>query len=260
MLSSLPLFHRIAGQPVIVLGQGEAADAKRRLVERAGGMVVDDLAHGVDVGARLAFVAHEDEASALADAIRARGAGLLVNVVDRPALCDFTTPSIVDRDPVIIAVGTAGASAGLAKSLRLRLERLLPQTLGDLARALYAGRDAIKGRFPTGSDRRRALDHALDDGGPLDPFREHAPDAVATWVEHAATAQAARHVVILRSADPDDLTLREARLLGQADAVIAGAEIPGAIIARARADAMRVPPESGMELAGIVVELRFPAE
>ena len=256
MLSSLPLFHRLSGQPVVVLGQGEAAEAKRRLVERAGAHVLDDLAEGIDKGARLAFIAHEDEASAQADAIRARCAGLLVNVVDRPALCDFTTPSIVDRDPVIIAVGTAGTSAGLAKAVRLRLERLLPQGLGHLAEALYAARAAIKARFPRASDRRRALDGALDEGGALDPFREAGEDAVLQWLEGAEDSTIARHVVTLRSLDPDDLTLREARLLGQADAVIAPAGLPQAILARARADAARLP--VGADAQGLVVELRLP--
>ncbi|MCH7628948.1 MULTISPECIES: precorrin-2 dehydrogenase/sirohydrochlorin ferrochelatase family protein [Novosphingobium] len=256
MLASLPLFHRLAGQPVIVLGQGEAADAKRRLVERAGALVLDDLAEGIDKGARLAFIAHEDEGSAQADAIRARCAGLLVNVVDRPALCDFTTPSIVDRNPVIIAVGTAGASAGLAKALRLRLERLLPQGLGALAQALFDARAALKARFPTGSDRRRALDAALEEGGALDPFRESADDAVPRWLEGADKGNVAHHVVTLRSLDPDDLTLREARLLGQADALIAPPGVPQDLLARARADAARLPVGAASE--GLTVELRLP--
>lgn len=256
MLASLPLFHRLAGQPVIVLGQGEAADAKRRLVERAGALVLDDLAEGIDKGARLAFIAHEDEGSAQADAIRARCAGLLVNVVDRPALCDFTTPSIVDRNPVIIAVGTAGTSAGLAKALRLRLERLLPQGLGALAQALFDARAALKARFPTGSDRRRALDAALDEGGALDPFREAGDDAVPQWLEGADKREVARHVVTLRSLDPEDLTLREARLLGQADAVIAPPGVPQALLSRARADAAQLPVGAAAE--GLVVELRLP--
>lgn len=256
MLSSLPLFHRLSGQPVVVLGQGEAAEAKRRLVERAGAHVLDDLAEGIDKGARLAFIAHEDEASAQADAIRARCAGLLVNVVDRPALCDFTTPSIVDRDPVIIAVGTAGTSAGLAKAVRLRLERLLPQGLGRLAEALYDARTALKARFPTGSDRRRALDAALEEGGALDPFRDATEGSVADWLEDAAQGTVAHHVVTLRSFDPDDLTLREARLLGQADAVIAPRQVPQAILARARADAARLP--VGAKAEGLTVELRLP--
>jgi uroporphyrin-III C-methyltransferase/precorrin-2 dehydrogenase/sirohydrochlorin ferrochelatase len=185
-LPSLPLFHRLAGQPVVVLGHGEAAEAKRRLVLRAGGKVIEDLAEGIDIGARLAFIAHEDEAACQADAIRARGAGLLVNVVDKPALCDFTTPSIIDRAPVLIAVGTGGASAGLAKALRLRLERLLPQGLGALAEALYAAREAMRARWPTGPERRRALDAALEEGGALDPLRSGDAAAVEAWLAGGA--------------------------------------------------------------------------
>src|SRR3546814_8897751 len=68
-----------------------------------------DLQDGMDRGERLAFSAHDDAAMCEADAIRLRDAGLLVNVVDRPELCDFTTPSILERDPVLIAIGTSGA-------------------------------------------------------------------------------------------------------------------------------------------------------
>lgn len=250
-LPSLPLFHRLTGQPVVVLGHGEAAEAKRRLVLRAGGKVIEDLAEGIDIGARLAFIAHEDEAACQADAIRARGAGLLVNVVDKPALCDFTTPSIIDRAPVIVAVGTGGASAGLAKALRLRLERLLPQGLGALADALYAARGAMRSRWPTGPERRRALDAALEEGGALDPLREGGD--VAAWVAGAADGASGRFMIRLRSSDPDDLTLREARLLGQADAVIAGPDAPAAVLARVRADAARITPGEAEPDGGIVV-------
>ena len=255
-LPALPLFHRIHGQPVIVLGMGEAAAAKRRLVERAGGQVIDDLAQGIDLGARLAFIAHDDEVTARADALRARCAGLLVNVVDRPDLCDFTTPSLVDRAPVLIAVGTGGASAGLAKALRLRLDAMLPHSLGVLADALHAARTALRARWPDGATRRRALDGALDAGGALDPFRDHPGDAVAQWIDRAAPAAPARYVVHLSSIDPDDLTLRQARVLGHADAVVAGPDVPPAILSRARADAQRLAP-GDPEPRGIVVELRF---
>jgi uroporphyrin-III C-methyltransferase / precorrin-2 dehydrogenase / sirohydrochlorin ferrochelatase len=256
MLSALPLFHRIAGQPVVVLGQGAMAEPKRRLVERAGGLVIDDLAQGIDIGARLAFIAHDSAAACEADALRARGAGLLVNVVDRPELCDFTTPSLVERTPLLVAVGTAGASAGLAKHVRLRLERLLPQGLGALAEALFAARGPLRARFPDGADRRRALDGALGEGGALDPFADLPADAVQRWVEGAAGLDAAHHVVVLRSADPEDLTLREARLLGMADVVIAGPDVPAALLARARADAQRLPPGAPVP-DGLTVELRL---
>jgi len=257
-LPALPLFHRIAGQPVVVLGHGDAAAAKARLVTRAGGVVVGDLALGIDQGARIVFVAHDDDTACHADALRARCAGLLVNVVDRPDLCDFTTPSLIDRAPVVIAVGTAGASAGLAKALRLRIDSLLPARLGALADMLHAARAALRAHWPDGAMRRRALDGALGAGGALDPLRDHADDAVLRWIEDAVPAAPERHLVVLTSTDPDDLTLRTARLLGQADALVAGSEVPDAILARARADALRLRPGDA-EPDGLVVELRFQA-
>lgn len=255
-LPVLPLFHRLAGQPVVVLGHGEAALAKRRLVERAGARVVDDLALGIDEGARIAFIAHADETALQADALRARCAGLLVNVVDRPDLCDFTTPSLIDRAPVVIAVGTGGASAGLAKALRLRIDALLPARLGLLADALHAARAALRARWPEGAARRHGLDAALATGGALDPLRDHDDDAVARWLATAVPNETARHVIHLTSADPDDLTLRHARLLGHADALVIGPGVPDAILARARADALRLAPGDA-EPHGIVVELRL---
>jgi uroporphyrin-III C-methyltransferase/precorrin-2 dehydrogenase/sirohydrochlorin ferrochelatase len=255
-LPALPLFHRLTGQPVVVLGHGEAAAAKRRLVERAGAQVIDDLALGIDQGARLAFIAHDDETALQADALRARCAGLLVNVVDRPDLCDFTTPSLIDRAPVVIAVGTAGASAGLAKALRLRLDALLPQRLGALADALYAARGALRARWPDAATRRRGIDAALQPGGALDPLRDHDDAALARWIDGADPAPTGRHVLHLTGPDPDDLTLRQARLLGHADALVAGPDIPPAVLARARADARRLAP-GDPEPDGIVVELRM---
>src|SRR3546814_12213809 len=79
-------------------------------------------------GARLAFVALADEAEARAAAEALRARGLLVNVVDRPDLCDFTTPAIVDPPPVTIATGTAGASAALAKAIRQPVARKIAVT------------------------------------------------------------------------------------------------------------------------------------
>lgn len=239
-IASLPLFHKIAGQQVLVLGEGPAAEPKRRLVERAGGVVVDDFARAVDEGVRIAFIAFEDQRACEAAAINARCAGMLVNVVDRPELCDFTTPSILDRDPLLIAIGTGGASAGLAKHVRLRLERVLPETLGVLARALETVRPVLRRRFPDGAVRRRAVDAALREGGPLDPFDPASFRRVAAWTESADTAASGRtEEIILTSPDPDELTLRQARLLGEADLLLIDGAVPPAILGRARADAAR---------------------
>lgn len=235
-LHSLPLFMRLAGRAVILLGEGEPADAKRRLLERAGAIV-----SGEDAAAALAIVAIEEEGEAVAAVARLKARGVLVNAVDRPALCDFTLPAIVDRAPVLVAIGTGGVSAGLAAALRQRLETQLPATLGRLADALFAARGAMRERFPDGAERRRALGRALVQGGVLDPLGP-SPD-VDSWLgaedaRSGATVEVER--IVLASGDPDDLTLRQARLLANADRVVHAADVPRAILDRARADAARL--------------------
>ncbi len=249
-IASLPLFHQVAGKQVLVLGDGPAAEPKRRLVERAGGVIVDDFARAVDEGVRIAFIAFDDARACEVAAINARCAGMLVNVVDRPELCDFTTPSILDRDPLLIAIGTGGASAGLAKHVRLRLERVLPETLGALARALEAARPMLRQRLPEGAERRRAVDAALREGGPLDPLDAQSFQLVAAWAEGTlAPASGALFEVTLTSPDPEELTLRQARLLGEADLLLLDGDVPSAILASARAAAERrvVPVKHGFE-------------
>jgi uroporphyrin-III C-methyltransferase / precorrin-2 dehydrogenase / sirohydrochlorin ferrochelatase len=257
-MRSLPLFHRVTGQPVVVLGEGPAAEAKRRLVERAGGLVERDAQAGIERGARLAFVALDDDGAAEAEAVRLRGAGLLVNVVDRPELCDFTTPSLLDRDPVLVAIGTDGASAGLAKHLRLRLEALLPDTIGRLAEALAASREAIRARWADAADRRRALDAALGEGGTLDPLSGAVPDDVARWLASGPDAPRASRVEIMAPADPADLTLRQLQLLGAADTIVFDPGVAPAVLDRARADAQRIElgEDDGGDRPGLTIVLR----
>lgn len=234
-MHSLPVFLKLAGRPVILLGQGEAAQAKRRLLERAGAVPVDE-----EAAAALAIVALEDEARAKPAIARLKARGVLVNAVDRPADCDFTLPAIIDRDPVIVAVGTGGASAGLAKHVRQRMEALLPPSLGGLAEALARARTAMRERWPDARARRGALDAALGQGGVLDPLSGAGADDVARWLAEGDAAPVGRlEAVALRSADPDELTLRAARLLGQADVIFHAPDVPRAVLDRGRADAVR---------------------
>lgn len=242
-LAALPIFLRLEGRPVILAGEGAAADAKRRLLERAGARIV-----GIDAAASLAIVAVEHPEPIVAG-LRARG--VLVNTVDRPDLCDFTLPAIVERDPVLVAIGTGGVSAGLAAALRQKLETLLPATLGKTARALHSARAEIRARWPESADRRRAIGGALDrlDG-----------DVVARVL--AGEGQAPQLLrFTLASSDPDDLTLHQARALAAAERVFHRGGVPAAILNRARADAERiacdsVPPAPGgglsiyLEMAG----------
>lgn len=256
-MDQLPIFVNLKGRRVILVGEGDAADAKQRLIERAGGVCVD----AADSEARLAFVAVVDEQDALTAAADLKTRGVLVNVVDRPEYCDFTTPAIVDRAPVLVAVGTGGASAGMAKAIRQRIETMLPERLGALANAIATARDAIRRRWPEPADRRRALDAAFADGGALDPFSRHSPDAVGQWLEAADEPAGSRLVEIpLLSADPDDLTLLTARLLGEADNIFHDEAVPPAILNRARADAVRQegPPPTAVP-DGLTLYLRLPS-
>ncbi len=217
---------------MLLVGEGEAADAKARLIEAAGGVVVRESAPDV----RIAFVALDDAGEAAAAAVRLKAAGLLVNVVDRPALCDFTIPAIVDRSPVLVAIGTGGASASLSKALRERLEALLPERLGALATAIFASRIAVAQRHPTIEARRRFWDAALAPGGRLDPLGGGEP--VVDLDDKVGAADTLTEIV-LTSLDADDLTLRQLRALNQADVLFYGPGVPAGIIDRARRDAER---------------------
>ncbi|WP_313803420.1 NAD(P)-dependent oxidoreductase [Sphingobium sp.] len=250
-MQSLPVFLRLQGRAVILTGQGEAAEAKRRLLERAGAQVVGEAEE-----AALAIVSDGDEATVA----RLRARGILVNATDRPDLCDFTLPAIVDREPVLIAIGTGGASAGLAKALRQRVEALLPARLGGLATALFDARPAIRKRWPDAAARRRAIDAGLAVGGLIDPLSAKAVDAVPNWLAEGADAGGDRlEAIRLSSGDPDDLTLRAARLLGEADRVYHAPDVPAAILDRARADAVRIeataPPEEPGEGLSLWLEM-----
>ncbi|WP_167075483.1 precorrin-2 dehydrogenase/sirohydrochlorin ferrochelatase family protein [Sphingomonas vulcanisoli] len=248
-MHSLPLFLRIAGQPVILIGEGETGQAKRRLLERAGARIV-----GQQEDAKIAFVALA-EPDAVAAELRARG--LMINVADRPDLCDFTLPAIVDRDPVLVAIGTGGASAGLAAALRQRLEAILPPDLGRHV-AAFAG---LRASYADPAERRGAIAEMLGallgapaKAGALDQTRQGASSDAPAF----AGARDRVEPVAITSPDPDELTLRAARLLGLADRIYHPADMPAVLLDRARADAARIiGPAPALPLPGLSVELQW---
>lgn len=255
-MDQLPIFVTLKGRKVILLGSGEMADAKRRLYERAGAILTDDE----QADAAIAVIALEDDDEAAAAVKRMKARGLLVNAVDRSALCDYTTPAIIDREPVLIAIGTGGASAGLAKAVRQRLEQLLPAGLGTLASGLFAARDRIKQIWPNGADRRRAIDAALNPGGRLDPFTDQDSAAINSWLDDPESGNSTGLIEFtVHSADPDDLTIKQARLLGQADAIYADSNVPEAVLTRARADAERFDLDGfdATEITGLTLVIRY---
>lgn len=237
-MDTLPIFLSLTGRTVIVVGDGEAAAAKARLVVAAGGIVGgEDVEFPV-----LAYVALDDEAEAGVAAARLRARGLLVNVVDRPAMSDFLMGAIIDRSPVVVAISTGGATASLSRALRSRLEALLPASLGALARAIGTSRSAAAISHPTIADRRRLWERALAEGAPLDPLRTIVdPDAaVATAIAGSSAAFPALLTITVTSPDPGELTLNQLAALGRCDALVVEGQVPAAIIDRARRDALRV--------------------
>lgn len=258
-MRTFPIQLRLTGQPVLLLGHGDAADAKARQLEAAGARLVrgDHIPEPLDPAIRLAVLAlPRDAARTLAAQLKARS--VLVNVVDQSDLCDFMVPSFVDRDPVMIAIGTGGLSASLARQIRERLEALLPASLGPLAEAIASRRKAVSAALPTPADRRRFWDDLLGPGRPLDPFAP-VPDDAAAHIDRAlAGASPAAGIVLellLASGDPDDLTLRQLRLLQRADVLVAGDDVPAAILDRARRDAVRTntaPPDSAGQVICLI--------
>lgn len=253
-MDTLPIFVRLQGQPVLVLGEGEAADAKRRLVTEAGGLPVTDEA----TPARLAFLAMPDSA---ATAARLRARGLLVNVVDQPAECDFLVPAIVDRSPVLLAIGTGGTSASLAKALKERLEWLLDPALGALARAVRAARSAVSVTHPSVPARRAFWATLMAPGAPLDPLAPTADPAaaIASAINSQAEPLNRTDRITIGPEGADALTLRELRLLAQADLLVHPAATPAEILALSRRDAARAIGTTPPGASGRVVILELPA-
>jgi uroporphyrin-III C-methyltransferase/precorrin-2 dehydrogenase/sirohydrochlorin ferrochelatase len=247
-MQALPLFLEAAGRPILVLGDSEAAAAKRRLVEEAGGIPTTD-----ERASAIAFVATDTPEE---DAARLRSAGCLVNVVDRPDLCDFTLPAILDRAPVTIAIGSSGASASLSKAVKERLDRLLPPGLGPLAAAIRAARASVEARHPSVPARRAFWARLLAPGAPLDPLAPPPDPAAAIAAALAETAAQPPPPRTIRAAHEDDLTLPDLRALAAADLAVVPPGIHPTILAHLRRDAARtaVAPPPGFTGRLVILE------
>lgn len=265
-MNGFPAFLRLAGQPALVIGGGEAATAKARLLLAAGAAVTvvsrtpgDTVAGWAkagrlllerrrprpdDAGANVVVIVAEPDSDGLAVAAAARAARIPVNVVDRPELCSFIMPAIIDRDPVLIAVSTGGASPALARRVRACIEAVLPARLGDLARALAAARETVNAAIAAAPTRRRFWDAVLD--GPIATQILGGEGAGCSQIlARLAAPECGRtagivHVVDAGPGDPDLLTLKALRLLQQADLVVHGRAADDRILDYARRDAERI--------------------
>ena len=165
-MDAFPAFYPLAGRIVAIAGTGEAAEAKVRLFEGSPATLrrlqgAAALSSDSYAGALLAFIASDDDAFAAAAAAAARAAHVPVNVVDRPALCDFTTPAVIDRGEVVAAIGTGGASPMLATLLRHDIEARVPEGAGRVAALFRTMQDEIRRALPDAHRRRAFLRAAL---------------------------------------------------------------------------------------------------
>ena len=256
-----PAFFPLAGRSVAIAGEGEAAEAKARLFEGSPATVVRlSPAEALDpkayAGATLAFVAGEDDAWARDAADAARAANVPVNVTDRPALCDFTTPAVIDRGEVVAAIGTGGASPMLATMLRQDIEARVPEGTGRVAALFRVMAEEIRAVLPEPHARRNFLRAALTGAaaeaamaGDMEGAKERLRAAL---FEGPQLGGRVRYVDARGPADL--LTLRAARALATADVLVCDPDAHADVLALARRDAQRLDGQSVQALAALAAE------
>ncbi|MEO8713705.1 MAG: siroheme synthase CysG [Acetobacteraceae bacterium] len=241
-----PVFLDLANRRALVVGDGPAAARKAAALREAGATVAAHprfAPHLLD-GCAIAIGADAPDADLVALSAAAQARGIPVNIVDRPALCGFIAPAIVDRDPLTIAVGSGGAAPVLSRLVRARIEAAIPPAFGRLAALAGQFRDTLRARFPDMAVRRRVLERAL--GGRVADlvFAGQDAAAAAAFAEMIATGEVAPggmvHLVGAGPGAADLLTLRAHRLLGEADVIVHDRLVSDAVLALARRDAERV--------------------
>ncbi len=264
-LRGFPVSLPLEGQKVLVVGGGELALRKARLVAKAGCRLTiiateihPDLAKLADTvivrdftpndveDHRIIFAATDVEEIDRAVADAANKAGILVNVPDKPALSSFIMPAIIDREPITIAISSGGASPVLVRRLRERLEAALEPGLGRLTTLLDSFRTAVKATREGETNRRRFWEAVID--GPvardfLAGREQSAREALLAAVNNPDYGQAKTGTVALVGAgpgDPDLLTLRALRVLQDADLVVHDKLVDERIMDYVRRDARRI--------------------
>ncbi len=259
----LPITLRLAGARVLVVGGGEVAARKVRLLLKAAPRIeivalelnaeLAALAEQAVVrligktfdpkqvqGCRLVIAATDDRDLNRKVAAAADAANVPVNCVDDPAPSSFITPSLVERAPLWVAISSGGAAPVLARRLRERIEALLPAGYGRLAAFMERHRPRVKA---LAVEQRRALWEQFLDGPGPERLLVGDEAAAAIELESLIQGEPARGEVYLVGAgpgDPDLLTFRALRLMQQADVVLFDRLVSPAIMELVRRDAERV--------------------
>jgi uroporphyrin-III C-methyltransferase / precorrin-2 dehydrogenase / sirohydrochlorin ferrochelatase len=249
-LARLPVFYALEGKRVLLVGGSDAAAWKAELLAATGArlhIIADDMGEemrvvvaehasgGITVeergwraadmaGAALAIGAIEDEAEGQAFAAAARAAGVPVNVVDRPHLCDFAFGSIVNRSPLVIGISTDGAAPVFGQAVRAKIEAMLPRGLTRWALAAKAWRPAVQA-LGLGFQQRRRFWQRFTDMAMATPEQAPCPvqrEALLVLSESEAALPEAGCVLLVGAGpgDPELLTLKAVRALQSADVIL----------------------------------------
>lgn len=258
-----PIFVDLKGRRVLVVGGGEEATRKVRLllktdavIEVVAPVLHPELAENPRIshvgtvfspaqidGAALVYSA-DKELNALVSA-EAQARGVPVNAVDEADISTFIVPSIVDRDPVVVAIGTEGTAPVLAQGIRAKVDALLPHSLGALAARAQTLRERVARIVPAGN-RRRAFWQEFFFGSPnsaLDAGDDVAFELALQDAIHAQAKPAQGRVSLVGAGpgDPELLTLKAHRKLQEADVIVYDRLVSPGVLELARRDAVRVP-------------------
>jgi len=265
----LPVFLDLASGTLVLVGSGEPALNKLRLLDAAGARVhwfpVDNLLRAQAIaagrGERIVIDANDPRSADLSDVIAivsaagrplddeiaaaARAARIPINVVDRPELSTFIVPAIVDRGDVVVAVGTGGAAPVLARRLRERIETILPERIGQLAALMGKYRTRLGAVINDMAGRRRFWEQVVDGpiAGAVLSGRPEAEAQLIDAIDASRQEDAAAGSVSLVGAgpgDPDLLTLRALHALQDADIIFYDELVTEGVLDRARREAERV--------------------
>ncbi|MDH4440533.1 MAG: siroheme synthase CysG [Rhizobium sp.] len=266
-LAKLPVFWNLAGERAIIAGGSDGAAWKAELLQACGAEVdlycerdhlgetmkalidrtaLSHHAHpwhcGIFTGASLALADCETDDEARAFFCAARASGVPVNVIDKPAYCQFQFGSIVNRSPVIVSISTDGAAPILAQAIRQRIEMLLPPALKQWASLAQSLREAVNRRLSPGPARRlfweRFVARSLSTN---EPPGEETADRLLTTAEQIASLPPTGSVTLV-GAGPGDtelLTLKAMRALQAADVILFDDLVSPEVLELARREAKR---------------------
>lgn len=263
----LPIFCRLDNKPVLLVGGGEVAERKARLLLDAGAHLtvvapeLDPELAELAANGSIEWLAGEFASEQLAgkwlvvaatdrrevNALvyqSANQAQIFANVVDDPKRSSFIMPSIIDRSPLMVAISSGGKAPVLARLLREKLEALLPQHLGAVATFAGSLRDRVKARFASMGERRRFWERLLG-ADRLGQALARGDSASAHQLADnlfADESQSAGEVVLVGAGpgDPGLLTLHALRQMQQADVVVYDRLVSDEVMALVRRDAKRI--------------------